>query len=202
MAILFGVLAIITAFFLPFLFGWVGFVIPMVFAALAIVFNILKNKKNAEQELPKTKAGLVCGIVGAVLAILMILGLQAATGKIKSEMEKYGVSHFPILEKTVDKLGSGGLVGMIITAKDEAAKGIDELKKEFENLQEYMKGNTPADETPASEASSEAAGGENATAAEGGAEEGGVEEGGAEEGGAEEGGEEPQGDLEGGDAQE
>ena len=200
MAILFGVLAIITGLLLPFLLGWIGFAIPMVFAALAILFNILKNKKNAEQELPKTKAGLVCGIVGAVLAVLMIAGLQGATGLIKNKMEQYGVSHFPILEKTIDKLGSGGVVGMVITAKDEAKKGIDELKKEFDNLQSYMNGSTPADETPASEASSEAAGGEEGGAAEGG-EEGGVEEGGAE-GGAEEGGEEPQGDVEGGDAQE
>ena len=48
MALLFGILAIITGLFLPILFGWIGFAIPTVLGVLAIVFAILKNKKLAE----------------------------------------------------------------------------------------------------------------------------------------------------------
>ncbi len=204
MAILFGVLAIIGGLLLPMLFGWVGFAIPVAFGVLAIIFTILKNKKRKEQGLPRSIGGLVCGIIGIVLAALLIGGLNIAVGKIRNEMEKYGVSHFRILDKSIDSLGTGGIIGMISAAKDEIGENYDMLKDEFNLLQDYMKGVISENSTPATEA----AGGEGATAAAGdaqgsseeGAAEGGEADGGEAEGGEagyEEGGEES--DITGGD---
>ena len=190
MALLFGILAIITGLFLPLLFGWIGFAIPTVLGVLAIVFAILKNKKLAEDGQRKRVAGFVCGGIGILIAALMIAGMNVATKKLKTKMEEYGVSHFPILEKSIDKLGSGGIVGVIIYAKNEVDANMDKLKDEFDLLKQYMDGALSSD-TPSSEASSEAstaaAGGEGAEGAEGGeAVEGGE---GAEGGEAVEGGE-------------
>lgn len=190
MALLFGILAIITGLFLPILFGWIGFAIPTVLGVLAIVFAILKNKKLAEDGQRKRVAGFVCAGIGILIAALMIAGMNVATKKLKTKMEAYGVSHFPILEKSIDKLGSGGIVGVIIYAKNEVDANMDKLKDEFDLLKQYMDGALSSD-TPSSEASSEAstaaAGGEGAEGAEGGeAVEGGE---GAEGGEAVEGGE-------------
>ncbi len=190
MALLFGILAIITGLFLPILFGWIGFAIPTVLGVLAIVFAILKNKKLAEDGQRKRVAGFVCGGIGILIAALMIAGMNVATKKLKTKMEAYGVSHFPILEKSIDKLGSGGIVGVIVYAKNEVDANMDKLKDEFELLRQYMDGALSSD-TPSSEASSEAS-----TAAAGGE---GVEGGeGAEGGEAVEGGE----GAEGGEAVE
>ena len=123
----------------------------------------------------------------------MIAGMNVATKKLKTKMEAYGVSHFPILEKSIDKLGSGGIVGVIIYAKNEVDANMDKLKDEFDLLKQYMDGALSSD-TPSSEASSEAstaaAGGEGAEGGEAveggeGAEGGEAVEGGEGEAGAE-----------------
>ena len=193
MALLFGILAIITGLFLPILFGWIGFAIPTVLGVLAIVFAILKNKKLAEDGQRKRVAGFVCAGIGILIAALMIAGMNVASKKLKAKMEEYGVSHFPILEKSVDKLGSGGIVGVIVYAKNEVDANMDKLKDEFDLLKQYMDGALSSD-TPSSEASSEAS-----TAAAGGE---GAEGGEAVEGG--EGGEAVEGGegAEGGEAVE
>ena len=193
MALLFGILAIITGLFLPILFGWIGFAIPTVLGVLAIIFAILKNQKLAAEGQRKRVAGFVCGGIGILIAALMIAGMNVATKKLKTKMEDYGVSHFPILEKSIDKLGSGGIVGVIIYAKNEVDANMDKLKDEFDLLKQYMDGALSSD-TPSSEASSEAstaaAGGEGAEGGEAveggeGAEGGEAVEGGEGEAGAE-----------------
>ncbi len=176
MMLLFGILAIILGLLLPFLFGWIGFTIPTVCGTLAIVFNILKNRKMKAEGSRRRVAGFVCGGIGILIAALLMAGLNAATDKLKKEMAKYGADkNFPILEKSIDRLASGGVVGMIIYAKNEVSANIDALKAEFDSLKSYMDGSTPADNSGSSEAASEAStgaaeGGEAATeaAAEGG----------------------------------
>ena len=211
MAILFGVLCIITGLLLPLLFGWIGFAIPMVFGVLAIVFAILKNKKAKEEGVPTSKAGFVCAAVGMVLAIVLIIGLQVAGNKFRTAMDKYGVSHFPILDKSVDHLKSGGVVGLIVYAKNEVSANVDSIKSEFDALMKSMnEDQAPADnggeQQQGGEGAEQQQGGEGAEQQQGG--EGAEQQGGegAEQQGGEEGGadqsEVPESGVEEGAAQE
>ena len=189
MAILFGVLCIITGLLLPLLFGWIGFAIPMVFGVLAIVFAILKNKKAKEEGVPTSKAGFVCAAVGMVLAIGLIIGLQVAGNKFRTAMDKYGVSHFPILDKSVDHLKSGGVVGLIVYAKNEVSANVDSIKSEFDALMKSMnEDQAPADNGGEQQGGegAEQQGGEGAEQQQGG-EEGGADQSEVPESGVEEG---------------
>ena len=193
MAILFGVLCIITGLLLPLVFGWIGFAIPMVFGVLAIVFAILKNKKAKEEGVPTSKAGFVCAAVGMVLAIGLIIGLQVAGNKFRTAMDKYGVSHFPILDKSVDHLKSGGVVGLIVYAKNEVSANVDSIKSEFDALMKSMN----EDQAPADNGGEQQQGGEGAEQQGGeGAEQQQGGEGTEQQGG--EGAEQQQGGEEGG----
>ena len=156
MAILFGVLAIILGIVSPWVGGWVGFCIAAVFGVLAIVVTILKNKKNAEAELPKKKAGMVCGIVGLALALLNIAIVSGAAGLIKKEIDKYGgEATFPAMYKTVDKLSTTGVVGMLSEAKSLGFSDTA-LNDELKLLSDYQSGKVQATEAPAETPDTEA----------------------------------------------
>ena len=157
MAILFGVLAIILGIVSPWVGGWVGFCIAAVFGVLAIVVTILKNKKNAEAELPKKKAGMVCGIVGLALALLNIAIVSGAAGLIKKQIDKYGgEATFPAMYKTVDKLSSTGVVGMLSEAKSLGFSDTT-LTDELKLLSDYQSGKVQNTEAPSETQDTEAA---------------------------------------------
>ena len=190
MAILFGVLAILTGFLLPFVFRWIGFAVPVVFAVLAIVFTILKNKKAEAEERSKSKAGYVCGIIGILLAILGMIMLNVLSGKFRSAMDQYGVNNYPVLDKSIEKFANGGLYGVIAYARDDLHVDVESVKNELTDLIDVMNGKKPAGGAPSTE---NAEGGEQGSEQQGG-DQGEGSESGSEENGSEQGAEPGDGD--------
>ena len=89
MAILFGVLALVGSLFGAIVFGWGGVGAVALFAALAVLFQVLKNKKLEEGE-RKKKAGIVLGIIGVVIVLAGQLGIIGFADSLKADAEKLG----------------------------------------------------------------------------------------------------------------
>ena len=124
MVIAFGVLAVVLALFGPFLIGWVGFAIVAVLAGLAIFFQIRKNSL-VEEGGRKKKAGLVLGIIGAVLALLIQIGLMGVADKIKEQANKMG-DEFAVVAYASDGFKTLGIVGFLSKAMDKKPEGMSD----------------------------------------------------------------------------
>lgn len=126
MATVFGALSIALGLLGSFLIGWIGVGIVVVFALIAIIFRIRKNKANPDE--PQKISSIVCGIIGLVLAIITQIGVSAYAGKMKDTAIQMG--DVPLIAEGAAGLKTLGLLGFYSTAMD--AKG-DMSDTEFEN---------------------------------------------------------------------
>ena len=136
MALAFGILSIFIGFFAPWVGGWVGFGIAALLGGLGVFLCIRYNKKKAE-ELPKKAGGMICGIIGIVIAFMMQLALMGAANMLKEKAQEVG--DCPIFLECTDSLKNLGVIGL---AADVTNKGFntDDMQKELDRLTEYING--------------------------------------------------------------
>ena len=140
MAVLFGVLAIIGGSIGAILWGWAGVGTVAVLAALAVLFQVLKNKK-LEEGMRKGKAGIILAIIGVVIVLLGQLGVMGFADSLKKDAEKLG--DVPIVVAGAEGMKKWGFVGYITGAVDARPEGMsdddfaDEMKRQFERASSY-----------------------------------------------------------------
>ncbi len=139
MGLVFGIFAIVFGVLAAWLGGWIGVIIVAILAALAIVLTITKNKSLPE-EMPKKKAGIVCGIVGVCLVLLMQGALIAVANKLNQaakEAEAQGYGSFPIFAEFTDDLKFGGFIGLGAKITKQGYNS-EMASKEIDNLNNYL----------------------------------------------------------------
>ena len=143
MALAFGILSIFIGFFAPWVGGWIGFGIAAVLGGLGIFLCISYNKKKAE-EMPKRAGGMICGIIGIVLALLMQMMLMGAAKLLKENAEKVG--DCPIFTESADSLKNLGVIGL---ASEISKKGYntDDMQKELDRITAYINNNNTTSTT-------------------------------------------------------
>ncbi len=135
MAILFGVLALVGSLFGAIVFGWGGVGAVALFAALAVLFQVLKNKKLEEGE-RKKKAGIVLGIIGVVIVLAGQLGIIGFADSLKADAEKLG--DVPIVVAGAEGMKKFGFMGFAAYAVDAKPEGMsdddfaDEMKRQLD----------------------------------------------------------------------
>lgn len=142
MVILFGVLSIVVGALGGLLIGWAGVGVAAVFGALAIFFQIRKNG-NLEEGQRAKKAGIVCGIVGIVIAILGQIAIMGYADKLKEQADKMG-EEAKYVSIGADGFKTFGIMGFLSKAMDAKPSGTsdedfakqltDELDKVTKNI--------------------------------------------------------------------
>lgn len=140
LAIVSGIIAIIAGLASPWFYGWTGIIFTGVIGVLAVVFTILRNRKAAELGERKKIAGIVLGFTGVLLGLMCMSMLSSIASSVRSNINKYGISEFPILDKTIDKLGTGGIFGWYNAVSDNGYTD-EALTRELDKLNAYQKGN-------------------------------------------------------------
>ena len=135
MAIFFGVLAIIGGAFGAMVCGWAGVGIVAFFAALAILFQVLKNNKM-EEGARKGKAGFILGIIGVVISLLGQMAVMSFADSLKKDAEKLG--DVPIVVAGAEGMKKWGFMGYVTGTMDAKPEGMtddefaEEVKRQFE----------------------------------------------------------------------
>ena len=113
-----------------FLAGWIGVALVVIFAAVAIIFRIKKNK--ADPEGPQKVSAIICGIVGVILAVITQIGVSAYATKMKDAATELG--DVPMISAGADGFKTLGIMGFVSMASDARPSGLsdDAYTKEFE----------------------------------------------------------------------
>lgn len=141
MALAFGIIALVVAVFGVLIAGWVSVGIAVVLGALAIFFQIKKNKE-LEEGARRKKAGMVCAIIGIVLALIAQFGLMGVADKMKEAAEKDG--NAPLLAAGSEGLKTLGVIGVYMKAKEVKPADmtdeqfLDALKEETDRVGKLM----------------------------------------------------------------
>ena len=142
MAGVFGAFSIAFGLLGSFLAGWIGVGIVVIFATVAIIFRIKKNK--ADPEGPQKVSAIVCGIIGMVLAIITQIGVGAYASKMKDAAAELG--DVPLISAGADGFKTLGIMGFVSMAADAKPSGMSdsdytkELEAQLNKVNEKISG--------------------------------------------------------------
>ncbi len=137
MAIAFGIISLIMSIVAPILCGWIGFGVTAVFAILAIAFTLIQNK-NAGEDQPKKKAGVILGVCGFIVGLMFGAG-SAAVGKMIHD--KALECDCGMVAEITEDYSLYGMIGCGIKSSKlgySSGEKKEELDRQFKKLSDYI----------------------------------------------------------------
>ena len=126
LAVILGIIAILSALLATFMFGITGLIITVVLAAAAIALSIIKRSRD--------KKGGIPGIVIAVIALLIGFGMNSFWSGLFTTMHDKAVEYMPdSLWAQVSENTSHGLMGIASNVPTDQAS-INKLVEEMNEL--------------------------------------------------------------------